>query len=125
MYSLCKHMTLYYCMIFVQWITLQGYIRFRESGCVEALLKSEQLPEDVVLSGVEGKRHPLNYKERGKKLKVDLDHILSPYITEEDERAYYLKSQAQRKQKFLKRRQNARGRDKVIKNFITFRDQCC
>ena len=34
---------------------------------------------------------------------------------EEDERAYYLKSQAQRKQKYLKRgKNNIRGRDKVI-----------
>ena len=32
---------------------VQGYIRFRESGCVESLLQSEGLP-DVLFSGVEG-----------------------------------------------------------------------
>ena len=34
-------------------------------------------------------------------------------LVEDDERAYFLKSQAQRKQKFLKRGKNVRGRDKV------------
>ena len=38
---------------------------------------------------------------------------LSMFIAEEDERAYYLKSQAQRKQKFLKQRRKVRGQDKV------------
>lgn len=40
------------------------------------------------------------------------------FITEEDERAYYLKSQAQRKQKFLKRGRKVRGQDKVIRGLL-------
>ena len=33
--------------------SVQGFVRFRESGCVETLLQSEGLP-DVVFSAVEG-----------------------------------------------------------------------
>ena len=35
---------------------MQGYIRYRESGCVETLLQSEGLP-DVLFSGVEGEHY--------------------------------------------------------------------
>ena len=35
---------------------MQGYIRFRESGCVETLVQSEGLP-DVLFSGVEGEHY--------------------------------------------------------------------
>lgn len=35
---------------------MQGYIRFRESGCVETLVQSEGLP-GVLFSGVEGEHY--------------------------------------------------------------------
>ena len=78
---------------------------------METLLQSEGLP-DVIFSGVEGKCEFV-----GRRLRVPL--ILSIFVAEEDERAYYLKSQAQRKQKYLKGGRKVRGQDKVIGGLLS------
>lgn len=56
-------------------VLIQGYIRFRESGCVEALLQSEG-PPDVVFSGVQGKCELVG-KELRRWTVSDLVHLLS------------------------------------------------
>ena len=51
--TLCILISILLIMTLHTYMYMQGYIRFRESGCVESLLQSEGLP-DVLFSGVEG-----------------------------------------------------------------------